>query len=570
MSIDIERIINGTPDKRIVNAYNTLKNDYTEENAGRYKEVYSNEPISSILDNAEIIFSEPYFGTKFFIDLVNSPWAIWFTRYEDTYSKISNFYDTYATKMNEVQKENLAKLQDAMHSKLIESGNVINYAYYIRDNIGDIESDLLDAVSNEKTMVVEDTIIENIDNIIVLFTYLPYVANVFHPETLDKIAEHLLEACDINNDFDNDMWSTYIECVIMANKLSKDKGWLESVHNNINNRSLRQLFREFINTDLNEVISNMNIKRVKSVPHHVSIESAIDDQLLNMEFGDMNFEENSITKKGFEDYTRIAFEKTSEHIGIEYSYTNNTESTIEGYSLFRENCSLDDAYTYISAFVEAEETNFEVDNKDNRDYLASTAKSPKTKESNSGSSRDYVATNSKAPKAKNVANSIQYKAMDAEAKQMALFGKVARTGQDVVNAGKAVMALPMNVVKEIKKVSDDLDKADDNRRKAFMTDPGFRKKSFHNLKMAIMYGTAVQINLALLPILLIIRHFSKDKDIRIRNELIREIETEIKVCEEKITDASSAGDNKEKYRLIRIKEKLLAELARVKSNSKYV
>ena len=570
MSIDIERIINGTPDKRIVNAYNTLKNDYTEENAGRYKEVYSNEPISSILDNAEIIFSEPYFGTKFFIDLVNSPWAIWFTRYEDIYSKISNFYDTYATKMNEVQKEKLAILQDTMHRRLIESGNVINYAYYIRDNIGDIESDLLDAVSEEKTMVVEDTIIENIDNIIVLFTYLPYVANVFHPETLDKIAEHLLEACDINNDFDNDMWSTYIECVIMANKLSKDKGWLEAVHNNINNRSLRQLLREFINTDLNEVISNMNIKRVKSVPHHVSIESAIDDQLLNMEFGDMNFEENSITKKGFEDYTRIAFEKTSEHIGIEYSYTNNTESTIEGYSLFRENCSLDDAYTYISAFVEAEETNFEVDNKDNRDYLASTAKSPKTKESNSGSSRDYVATNSKAPKAKNVANSIQYKAMDAEAKQMALFGKVARTGQDVVNAGKAVMALPMNVVKEIKKVSDDLDKADDNRRKAFMTDPGFRKKSFHNLKMAIMYGTAVQINLALLPILLIIRHFSKDKDIRIRNELIREIETEIKVCEEKITDASSAGDNKEKYRLIRIKEKLLAELARVKSNSKYV
>lgn len=570
MSIDIERIINGTPDKRIVNAYNTLKNDYTEENAGRYKEVYSNEPISSILDNAEIIFSEPYFGTDFFIKLVEANSCIWFTRYEDIYNKISNFYDTYISKMNGVQKEKLAILQDTMHRRLIESGNVINYAYYIRDNIGDIESDLLDAVSEEKTMVVEDTIIENIDNIIVLFTYLPYVANVFHPETLDKIAEHLLEACDINNDFDNDMWSTYIECVIMANKLSKDKGWLDAVHNNINNRSLRQLFREFINTDLNEVISNMNIKRVKSVPHHVSIESAIDDQLLNMEFGDMNFEENSITKKGFEDYTRIAFEKTSEHIGIEYSYTNNTESTIEGYSLFREACSLDDAYTYISAFVEAEETNFEVDNKDNRDYLASTAKSPKTKESNSGSSRDYVATNSKAPKAKNVANSIQYKAMDAEAKQMALFGKVARTGQDVVNAGKAVMALPMNVVKEIKKVSDDLDKADDNRRKAFMTDPGFRKKSFHNLKMAIMYGTAVQINLALLPILLIIRHFSKDKDIRIRNELIREIETEIKVCEEKITDASSAGDNKEKYRLIRIKEKLLAELARVKSNSKYV
>lgn len=570
MSIDIERIINGTPDKRIVNAYNTLKNDYTKENAGRYKEVYSNESISSILDNAEIIFSEPFYGTDFFINLAKANDCIWFSRFEEIYEKISSFYDNYATRMNGVQKERLANLQDIMHDKIITSRNVINYAYYIRDNIGDIEFRLLDYISHENINAIEDTIMDNLDNVIVLFTYLPYVANVFHPETLDKIAEHLLVACDINSDFDNEMWSTYIECVIMANKLSKDKNWLETFHTNINNRSLRQLLREFINTDLNEVISNMNIKRVKSVPHHVSIESAIDDQLLNMEFGDMNFEENSITKKGFEDYTRIAFEKTSEHIGIEYSYTNNTESTIEGYSLFREACSLDDAYTAISAFTEAEETNFEVDNKDNRDYLASTAKSPKTKESNSGSSRDYVATNSKAPKAKNVANSIQYKAMDAEAKQMALFGKVARTGQDVVDAGKAVMALPMNVVKEIKKVSDDLDKADDNRRKAFMTDPGFRKKSFHNLKMAIMYGTAVQINLALLPILLIIRHFSKDKDIRIRNELIREIETEIKVCEEKITDAGSAGDNKEKYRLIRIKEKLLAELARVKSNSKYV
>ena len=129
MSIDIERIINGTPDKRIVNAYNTLKNDYTEENAGRYKEVYSNESISSILDNAEIIFSEPYFGTDFFIKLVEANSCIWFTRYEDIYNKISNFYDTYISKMNGVQKEKLAILQDTMHRRLIESGNVINYAY---------------------------------------------------------------------------------------------------------------------------------------------------------------------------------------------------------------------------------------------------------------------------------------------------------------------------------------------------------------------------------------------------------------------------------------------------------
>lgn len=549
MSIDIDKIINGTPDKRIVNAYNTLKNDYTEENAERYKAVYSNESISSILDNAEIIFSEPYYGTSFFTELVESDSAIWFSRYEDIYSKISNFYDTYATRMNQVQKESLANLQDIMHEKLISSKTVINYAYYIRDNIGDIEFRLLDYISHENSSAIEDTIMNNIDNVIVLFTYLPYVANYIHPETLDSIGVHILEVCDIREEFDNDMWSSYIECVIMANKLSKDSGWIDAVNTNINSRNLRQLLREFANTNLNDVISNMNVKRVKEIPHHASIESAIEDQLINMEYGDMNFEKNSISKKGFEDFTRIAFEKTYDHVGIEYSYTNDTDSTIDGFSLFKENCSLDDAYTQLDLYIETEDTDFEVNDKDGREYLASTAKAPKTK---------------------SIANKIQYKAMDAEAKQMALFGKIAKKGQDVVNAGKAVMALPMNVVKEIKKVSADLDKADDDNRKAFMTDPGFRKKSFHNLKMAIMYGTAVQINLALLPIILIIRHFSKEKDIRIRNELIREIETEIKVCEEKITDAGSGGDNKEKYRLIRIKEKLLAELARVKSNSKYV
>ena len=55
-----------------------------------------------------------------------------------------------------------------------------------------------------------------------------------------------------------------------------------------------------------------------------------------------------------------------------------------------------------------------------------------------------------------------------------------------------------------------------------------------------------------------------------KNELVREIGTEIKICEEKINDANANGDTKEKYRLMRIKDQLDAELVRVKVNSKYV
>ena len=63
---------------------------------------------------------------------------------------------------------------------------------------------------------------------------------------------------------------------------------------------------------------------------------------------------------------------------------------------------------------------------------------------------------------------------------------------------------------------------------------------------------------------------SKQKDVRIRNELARELDTNIKVCEEKINDATADGNKEEKYRLMRIKSELEKEAIRVKSNSKYI
>ena len=69
---------------------------------------------------------------------------------------------------------------------------------------------------------------------------------------------------------------------------------------------------------------------------------------------------------------------------------------------------------------------------------------------------------------------------------------------------------------------------------------------------------------------MLVRYFSKEKDRRIRNELHRELRTNIKVCEAKIQDAESEGNKQEKYRLIRIKDQLENELNRVAYNSKYL
>ena len=160
--------------------------------------------------------------------------------------------------------------------------------------------------------------------------------------------------------------------------------------------------------------------------------------------------------------------------------------------------------------------------------------------------------------------------MDAEAKQMKKMGEKQLKGQERKNALKAVTQLPKNVIKSIKDLFKKAEEKDIEKRKRFMVEPGYRKHAFRNFKLALLYGGAFSLDKALVPVTMVARHFSKQKDRRVRNELVSEIETDIKICEEKISDANGNGDNKEKYKLMRIKNKLERELLRVKTNSKYV
>lgn len=120
------------------------------------------------------------------------------------------------------------------------------------------------------------------------------------------------------------------------------------------------------------------------------------------------------------------------------------------------------------------------------------------------------------------------------------------------------------------KFTEKIDKWDENTRKKYMLKPGFRHRIFRNLRNALVFGSVAKINIFLTPYLFIFKHFSDLKNDRIRNELIRELDTEIHIAEEKINDANANGDQKEKYALMRIKDKLAAERDRVSVNSKYI
>lgn len=175
----------------------------------------------------------------------------------------------------------------------------------------------------------------------------------------------------------------------------------------------------------------------------------------------------------------------------------------------------------------------------------------------------------KKPK-EDFATKLQNKALDHDAKRQEKKAIKDEKNTKLKNAGKAMAAGPKGWVDNVKNFTRKFDKMDDNRRKKFFLTPGYRHRLFKNLKLALIYGGAAQAKLTFVPIVALCRHFSKDKDRRVRNELYRELDTEIKICEEKISDANSNGDQQEKYKLMRIKAKLEAEKNRVGVNSKFI
>ena len=186
------------------------------------------------------------------------------------------------------------------------------------------------------------------------------------------------------------------------------------------------------------------------------------------------------------------------------------------------------------------------------------------------STEPKVTDGSAAPPKENFATKVQNKAMDHEAKSNVKRARREANGQALSNAAKAVTSGPNRLVNEIKSLGTNIDKWDENRRKEFMLKPGNRHRIFRRIKDVIGLGMIAHFKMAWIPMAALIRHCTNQRDARLRNELSREIDNEIRITEEKINDASAAGDQKSKYELMRIRDKLQAEKIRVRTNSKYL
>ena len=189
----------------------------------------------------------------------------------------------------------------------------------------------------------------------------------------------------------------------------------------------------------------------------------------------------------------------------------------------------------------------------------------KDKSKDSKSNKKKPADPGPAPK-----QALSSKAMDKAIKDSSKGNKLKDVAAEVKRTGMALMKVPKAIISALKRQIEEWEQMGDDKRKQKMLEPGFRKNYYKKMRHAIAYGVAFAINPLLDIMVFFVNYCNKERDARLRNELLHELEAEVRICDEKIRDADSGDDKKKKYQLMRIKDKLQAEIVRVRTNSRYI
>lgn len=594
--VNKEKILNANPLKRLLIGYEKLKENFTKEAAYSYMSLYKDQPLSFLLENSELIFKEPYYGYDFYKTLMegeNVEYPL-FHQYDIEKGKVQNYLDQNKGKMSIKQAEMYEELLSCLKDQEEKFKNCKTVCGYLQGEYPQLNTDvpeLCDDIydynkccTRGERDVVSRKIKDKMCNIpnSAYNLYAPFVNKATHDPSLIARSdmEEIKDASVFRGENYKSEFESYIESVFLVSKLFDDAVYEESVRE-VPNVTIRSIFTGYHKESAREQINNIVTEHVSEMETFYASPKASVNKIFNDVLDDAIYEEEFREAKEYcLGLQKIAYDKLSDIILYDYLDTTDLESPVSSYSFFSENTTIEEAMQMIIEKVNEinEELSYISEEEDNdldkelEKYEKEFDEKNKDDDKNIDKSdaEKYEPKKVDAPKPKNLSNKIQFKAQDAEVKQMKKMGEKELKGQERKNALKAVAQLPKNIIDNIKKQIHKVDEKDDERRIKYMTEPGFRKKAFRNLKLAIMYGSAAQIKLAFVPITALTRHFSKEKDRRIRNELLNKLETEIKICDEKINDANSEGDKNEKYQLMRIKAKLERERLRVRTNSRYI
>lgn len=591
MNINYEAVINGTPTKRINNAYELMKANYNKDSAKVFYDTFTKESLSDIIENSRLIFSEPYYGLTFFEDVIMNPKYCQFNKYISETEKIKNYIEDNSIYMNDEQKNRYTEVLEKCNDLLKNYYNQIVISKYFNEKDEDLEKNIGNFIYNEESHNDILPLFKD-ESMNAILLYGPYLNESCKDLDINKVITEGYSNPEIG-------WFEYVNRTAIMNKLYADDSYVSECKDLSHNSRL--ILESYSNENLMKGLSDLVTESSSRVVFHSDPKSAVLSIFDDMLEAQIYESDNSITKNKVAQSKLYMNETVIDILKIDYDLTESTDNIAKGYSVV-ENCSdytvedlmkellvreteyQDELPKDFFEKVDDDVTDDDIDNMEKDvsgdDDHQSTKKAPtsskpkKTKKVKKEvhSNTVDVAPDRDKPKLEKqpFANRVQTKAQDIQVKQANVMGKITKNLQAVGNAAKAVTTIPKNVIDSIKDTIHKLDTADDDRRKEYMTEPGFRKRVFRNIKLAILYGSAATYKLSAVPMVWIVRHFSKEKDKRIQNELQRELRTNIKVCEAKIQDAESEGNKQEKYRLIRIKDQLENELQRVAYNSKYI
>lgn len=141
-----------------------------------------------------------------------------------------------------------------------------------------------------------------------------------------------------------------------------------------------------------------------------------------------------------------------------------------------------------------------------------------------------------------------------------------RIGKEMHRTGVIVKKVPEHFDRMLNSTLDTIKNMDNEERRKRIIEGGFRFKLFKFIRNAILAtGAAIMIHPAIAAVGIIGKIvIDKSLDNKVREGLIDELEQELRMTKEKISDASSNGDKKTKYQLMRLQFKLESELDRVR------
>lgn len=621
-----DEILNGTPQKRFDKKYEELKKNYTEETAQEFYNTYKDESLSFILKNLSLILSEGcYFGAKFILDIVNNNFIPFHkiasvqTIVEEKIDKCNGLNMDYDNgtglyyEIKEILDDELKVLKNTMNLSMIacKSGGeemlntVFDYIYEISET--GCEKELTDIINSVVIYCIEP------NTRITLLAYF-LVKGYTHTYLLEDLVRHIPRSAVYDNqpDIVSDSSSIDIERYKMdiaraVSIIGKD----ELVMSRIDAMPFNT--KVYIKGLISIGLKKPELTYTESTNHFMGLTAALED-IYECTTGDSivndinkckkydylkslkNYYEScrdfEILSHDDEDEVSEIVEKYEDYIDdissdiamMEWTDNGEPDSVIKKHIMTQKQIEKEKnekeeekkkAKEDAIKKMEKEEALNDTDEEDNLDNdnsnFTEASKDEEVEEFRREIHDDKEKTNVKPQKPKeDLPTKIQNKAIDAEAARQQKRGIRQEKNTKLKNAGKAIMAGPKGWLNSVKKFTDSFNKMDVKRRKEFFLKPGYRHKIFRNAKWALLYGGAARYKLSSLPFAMLIRHFSKDKDRRIRNELTRELETEIRICEEKINDANANGDQQEKYKLMRIKDKLTAEKHRVQLNSNFI